>query len=67
MVWDGKYDEYGNNRPVDIAGSAMPNAKRSRLLDMPKEHSASRWPDQPCELKTTQQDDFQGICTGSRF
>jgi len=20
LVWDGKYDEYGNRRPVDVAG-----------------------------------------------
>ena len=24
LVWEGKYDEYGNRREVDIAGSAMP-------------------------------------------
>jgi len=24
LVWDGKYDEYGNRREVDIAGCAMP-------------------------------------------
>ena len=23
LVWDGKYDEYGNRRPVDIIGSGM--------------------------------------------
>jgi len=27
LVWDGKYDEYGARRPVDIAGSAMPMQK----------------------------------------
>ena len=24
LVWDGKYDEYGLRRPVDVADSAMP-------------------------------------------
>ncbi|HEX20491.1 MAG TPA: hypothetical protein ENG78_06715 [Acidiferrobacteraceae bacterium] len=24
LVWDGKYDEYGNRREVDVAGCAMP-------------------------------------------
>jgi adenine-specific DNA-methyltransferase len=24
LVWEGKYDEYGNRREVDIAGCAMP-------------------------------------------
>ncbi|MBW1793323.1 MAG: hypothetical protein JRJ38_02665 [Deltaproteobacteria bacterium] len=24
LLWEGKYDEYGNRRTVDIAGCAMP-------------------------------------------
>jgi hypothetical protein len=24
LIWEGKYDEYGNRRTVDIAGCAMP-------------------------------------------
>ncbi|MFA4836205.1 MAG: hypothetical protein WC749_09080 [Dehalococcoidia bacterium] len=27
LVWEGKYDEYGNRRQVDVAGSAMPLQK----------------------------------------
>lgn len=27
LVWEGKYDEYGNRRKVDIAGCAMPMQK----------------------------------------
>jgi adenine-specific DNA-methyltransferase len=27
LVWDGKYDEYGNRRSVDLAGWAMPPQK----------------------------------------
>ena len=27
LVWEGKYDEYGRRREVDIAGSAMPLQK----------------------------------------
>jgi len=27
LVWDGKYDEYGRRREVDIAGCAMPMQK----------------------------------------
>src|SRR5258708_2848510 len=27
LVWEGKYDEYGNRRPVDIAGWSMPTQK----------------------------------------
>jgi adenine-specific DNA-methyltransferase len=24
LVWEGKYDEYGNRREIDVAGCAMP-------------------------------------------
>jgi adenine-specific DNA-methyltransferase len=27
LIWEGKYDEYGNRRIVDIAGCAMPLQK----------------------------------------
>ncbi len=27
LVWDGKYDEYGRRRSVDMAGSAYPGQK----------------------------------------
>ena len=27
LIWEGKYDEYGNRREVDIAGMAMPMQK----------------------------------------
>jgi hypothetical protein len=27
LIWEGKYDEYGNRREVDVAGSAMPMQK----------------------------------------
>jgi adenine-specific DNA-methyltransferase len=35
LVWDGKYDEYGARRPVDIAGSAMPMQK-IETVDKPR-------------------------------
>jgi adenine-specific DNA-methyltransferase len=27
LIWEGKYDEYGNRREVDVAGMAMPMQK----------------------------------------
>jgi hypothetical protein len=27
LVWEGKYDEYGNRREVDAAGASMPLQK----------------------------------------
>ena len=35
LVWEGKYDEYGNRREVDIAGSAMP-LQRIETIDEPR-------------------------------
>jgi adenine-specific DNA-methyltransferase len=34
LVWEGKYDEYGNRRVVDIAGCAMP-ASSVQVLFLP--------------------------------
>ena len=34
LIWEGKYDEYGNRRTVDIAGCAMP-LQRIETVDEP--------------------------------
>ena len=34
LVWEGKYDEYGKRRTVDIAGCAMP-MQRIETIDEP--------------------------------
>ena len=39
LVWDGKYDEYGLRRPVDIAGSAM-SMQKIETVDMNCGHIA---------------------------
>lgn len=35
LVWEGKYDEYGNRRQVDIAGCTMP-MQRIETIDEPR-------------------------------
>jgi hypothetical protein len=35
LVWDGKYDEYGRRRSVDVAGAAMPMQK-IETVEMPR-------------------------------
>src|SRR2546421_11707835 len=35
LVWEGKYDEYGNRREVDIAGAAMP-LQKIETVDEPR-------------------------------
>jgi len=34
LIWEGKYDEYGNRRAVDIAGCAMP-LQTTETIDEP--------------------------------
>ena len=34
LIWEGKYDEYGNRRAVDIAGCVMP-LQRIETVDEP--------------------------------
>jgi len=60
LVWDGKYDEYGNRRPVDIAGSAMPMQK-IETVDMPRSEALASGQTTLGELKTTRQDDFRNM------
>jgi len=40
LVWEGKYDEYGRRREVDIAGCAMP-MQRSETIDQPRSEAAA--------------------------
>ncbi|MGB4595426.1 MAG: site-specific DNA-methyltransferase [Anaerolineaceae bacterium] len=35
LIWEGKYDEYGNRREVDIAGASMP-LQRIETVDEPR-------------------------------
>jgi len=60
LVWDGKYDEYGNRRSVDIAGSAMPMQK-IETVDMPRSEALASGQTTLGELKTTRQDDFRSM------
>ncbi len=35
LIWEGKYDEYGNRRQVDVAGAAMP-LQKIETVDEPR-------------------------------
>lgn len=35
LIWEGKYDEYGNRREVDVAGAAMP-LQKIETVDEPR-------------------------------
>ncbi len=38
LIWEGKYDEYGNRREVDVAGAALP-LQRIETVDEPRSRS----------------------------
>lgn len=40
LVWDGKYDEYGNRREVDVAACALPMQK-IETVDEPRQRAAA--------------------------
>ncbi len=60
LVWDGKYDEIGNRREVDVAGSAMP-LQRIETIDQPRSEAAAAGQLDAFEKKTTRLDDFHNM------
>ena len=58
LVWEGKYDEYGQRRKVDVAGSAMPMQK-IETVDMPRSEALAGGQTTLGELSTTVQEDFR--------
>src|SRR5437879_1136484 len=41
LVWEGKYDEYGNRREVDMAGCALP-LQKIETIDEPRSRAAAQ-------------------------
>ena len=58
LVWDGKYDEYGNRRAVDIAGCAMPMQK-IETIDEPRSRAAAVGNLEFFEKEKKRRDDFR--------
>src|ERR1700739_2104581 len=58
LVWEGKYDEYGNRREIDIAGVSMPMQK-IETIDQPRSEAAAAGQLDMFERKTKRQDDFR--------
>jgi len=52
LVWDGKYDEYGRRRSVDVAGAAMP-MQEIETVDMPRSEALASGQTTLGELRTT--------------
>jgi hypothetical protein len=58
LVWEGKYDEYGNRRTVDIAGCAMPMQK-IETIDEPRSRAAAEGQLALFEKQSKRRDDFR--------
>ena len=58
LVWDGKYDEYGRRREVDIAGCAMP-MQRIETIDQPRSEAVAQDELALFEKHSKRRDDFR--------
>jgi adenine-specific DNA-methyltransferase len=58
LVWEGKYDEYGNRREVDIAGCALP-MQQIESIDEPRRATLAMGQLELFEQQNPQQDDFR--------
>ena len=60
LVWEGKYDEYGSRREVDVAGLAMP-MQRIETIDEPRREAVASGQLAlfEKELSARRQDDFR--------
>jgi adenine-specific DNA-methyltransferase len=57
LVWEGKYDEYGRRRSVDVAGASMPMQK-IETVDMPRSEALAGGQTTLGELSTTVRQDI---------
>lgn len=63
LVWEGKYDEYGNRRPVKLPTTPLP-LQRIEAIDEPRDREKSRQFDMFDEMafaRKAHQDDFRNL------
>lgn len=58
LVWEGKYDEFGNRREIDLAGAAMP-LQRIETIDEPRARTEAQG--KLFDPKTAHLDDFRNM------
>src|SRR5436853_485521 len=58
LGWEGKYDEYGNRRTVDVAGLVMP-MQRIETIDEPRTRAAAQG--DLFDSGKAHQDDFRNL------
>lgn len=60
LVWEGKYDEYGRRREVDVASLSMP-MQRIETVDEPRQRAEAQGQLAMFEKKRTKVDDFRNM------
>ncbi|MEA3486684.1 MAG: site-specific DNA-methyltransferase, partial [Thermodesulfobacteriota bacterium] len=60
LIWEGKYDEYGNRRAADIAGSAMP-LQKIETVDQPRSEAVASGQFELFEKENKRLDDFRNM------
>ena len=58
LVWDGKYDEQGNRRPVDVISATLP-LQNIEQVDQPRSEAAATGQIELFEKQTKRKDDFR--------
>lgn len=58
LIWDGKYDEQGNRRPVDITSATLP-LQHIEQVDQPRSEAAADGTLELFEKQTKYNNDFQ--------
>ena len=58
LVWDGKYDEQGNKRPVEVTTATLP-LQHIEQVDQPRSEAAAQGTLDLFERKTKRNDDFR--------
>ena len=58
LVWDRKYDEYGNRREIDVAGCAMP-LQKIETIDEPRSRAEAQG--KLFDTKKSHPDDFRNM------
>jgi adenine-specific DNA-methyltransferase len=63
LVWEGKYDEYGNRRPVHLPKSPLP-LQRIETIDEPRDREKARQPglfDEAAFRQSAHRDDWRNM------
>jgi len=60
LVWEGKYDEYGSRRDIDVAGLSMPMQK-IETIDQPRSEAVATGQLALFEKNTKRLDDFRNM------